>query len=427
MKSAASIQLDGNRALLYISGPHFMNHASASQCCISGETLSCPARAWSYGMRLWLSSGLIVVGLAFGQGCAALRNDSAATAAFPKPVKTQDALSVAEIVDLHNKNAQAIESFEASPTIAQREGKLVGAATGRMAVERPRNFRLKLKLGVSEGADIGSNDDMFWVWRKDTRDRKIYAAHYDSSGSAGNVLTFQPEWVIEALGLREISPDEEGEITTQKAKDPAFTVLVHKRYDGDGKRYRKLTVVDAKTGKIREHLFYASEDSKSLLARAVTTDYKQVLGADEGSVELPGKIKIEYYAPGQDPIALDVNLGEVHARRFADVDRVQYFTMPKKPGYEVVWMNKSLPEKASTDRPTRSSIRLRDPEKLDPSESTSSRGAAAGGFVSANPTMMRDSEVEPTAVPNDSGSTASADPTQAPAKTRRWSWLRGGN
>ena len=37
-------------------------------------------------------------------------------------------------------------------------------ADGKLALERPRNFKLELMSAADEEADIGSNDEEFWFW-----------------------------------------------------------------------------------------------------------------------------------------------------------------------------------------------------------------------------------------------------------------------
>lgn len=341
-------------------------------------------------------------------GCASL--DRSGTAQ-PPPIaaKPAQAITLAEIIDQHNANAQATTGFRAKPSITVRGVPQVVAATGVMAVERPRNFRLKLRAGVNqEVADIGSNDEMFWVWLRDRKDRKVYAAHYDASGSAGNVLAFQPDWVIEALGLREIPPEEEANITSQRSQDAATLTLVHHRYDADGAPTRKETIVNAETGRVLRHRFYRSDNPKTLLAQATVSEYKRFPASSSSSetVSLPTRIKIDWYQPGSNPIVLEVTLGEPDPGRLDRTEQLSLFEMPRKPGYEVVWMNEA-PRLEPTSRSRArgsapASVRLGEPEGL--SDASSARLDADTVSASADP---------------------SADPRFGPAPRRRSTWFGG--
>ena len=71
------------------------------------------------------------------------------------------ALDVDEFVVEHNRNADLIRTLEAKPTIGVSGRMMKGRADGKLAMERPRNFKLEL-LGVrATEADIGSNDEEF--------------------------------------------------------------------------------------------------------------------------------------------------------------------------------------------------------------------------------------------------------------------------
>ena len=77
-----------------------------------------------------------------------------------------------------------------------------------MALERPRNFRLQLTHFNDSKADIGSNDEEFWFWVLNPKDRSIYWCNYDDLESSSLAVTYQPDWIIDALGLKPISPEE---------------------------------------------------------------------------------------------------------------------------------------------------------------------------------------------------------------------------
>src|ERR1700722_429172 len=80
--------------------------------------------------------------------------------------------------------------------------------SGQIAVERPRNFRLTAGiLGMDEEADFGSNTDSFWFWvkRANARVERSYvsqARHEDVANSQMlSQIPFQPDWLMEALGV----------------------------------------------------------------------------------------------------------------------------------------------------------------------------------------------------------------------------------
>ena len=82
---------------------------------------------------------------------------------------------------------------------------------------RPRNFKLELisHMGQTK-ADIGSNDEEFWFWVQNDDDRSIYWCNYDDLESSALAVTYQPDWIMEALGLKPITPEEAASIRFRK-------------------------------------------------------------------------------------------------------------------------------------------------------------------------------------------------------------------
>src|SRR5262249_34892287 len=105
------------------------------------------------GRRFWLAIALAVGSV----GCRAAGTGTLSL--HPRPLLQPGALDVEAFIVEHNRNAERIQSLEAKPSIklASRLNKL--PMEGRMALERPRNFRLELSSFGNSKADIGSNDD----------------------------------------------------------------------------------------------------------------------------------------------------------------------------------------------------------------------------------------------------------------------------
>ena len=56
-------------------------------------------------------------------------------------------------------------------------------------------------------ADIGSNEEEFWFWVHND-EKRIYWCNYDELESSSLGVTYQPDWIIGALGLKPITPEE---------------------------------------------------------------------------------------------------------------------------------------------------------------------------------------------------------------------------
>ncbi len=95
-----------------------------------------------------------------------------------------------------------------------------GGVDGRLALERPRNFKLELYHSMSTIADIGSNDERFWFWFQNKKDKSVYYCDYTDLSSTSLAVTYQPDWIVEAMGLKAITPDEAAQIKTRPVASP---------------------------------------------------------------------------------------------------------------------------------------------------------------------------------------------------------------
>ena len=159
-------------------------------------------------------------------------------------------------------------------------------------------------------ADIGSNDKGFWFWTRPGpgQPKEIFVCDYDATGKSPLEGPLQPDWIIESLGLREITEDEAAGITIEPTNSPnGDTVALAQSFrGGSGATYKKVTLVDKSSGLVRENRLYRiDKDRKTPLATAVVSDSQRVsLPADEAkapdapcSVVLPSKVKLAWYTP----------------------------------------------------------------------------------------------------------------------------------
>ena len=375
--------------------------------------------------------------LLLGAGCRAL---GVSDLSRPEPIPPRTAVAVNEVVARINRNAAQVTSLEAQPRVAMRSDSNRGASLqGRMALERPRNFRMVLEGGLSKEADVGSNDQWFWVWTRRSKEKDIYVGEYDAGGNLPPELIFQPDWIVEALGLRPIPDGERAKITLAKAPDPNLEILVHQRADGSGRPVLKKTVVDRTTGEAREHVFYAP-DRQTIIARAETTDYRRVKApgaADSAEVGalIPHRIRLVAMPPGQESFEIEMRMAEVRLNSpFDDARRTAIFAVPDMPGYKVVNLNERIQDGARADarngsrtnprttiRETRpapdsgtrvelgspvpvgvddSARRDGDPAPLAPDlpSGSSPPGAIATGLAPRHPQPKADDEVDPSAL-----------------------------
>ncbi|GAC1467861.1 MAG: hypothetical protein NVSMB9_09920 [Isosphaeraceae bacterium] len=243
--------------------------------------------------------------------------------------------SAADLLVEHNRNAERVQSIVAKPsiTVAQRRSSV--GVSGKLAMERPRNFKLVLSGPIHDVADIGSNDQEFWFWVKDSQEKAVYYCNYDESGESPLSAGLQPDWIVESLGLRVIPDEELSRIKVSPGPEPGTLLLTQRQTNPQGGTLLKETILSASTHRILKHRLFSS-DRKTLLANATVKEYQDypVSFGDDPSTEkvyLPRKLRLEW---GQEKLALDVVLSGVKINTKFDAARRQdLFVEPVIDGF----------------------------------------------------------------------------------------------
>ena len=270
--------------------------------------------------------GLLAIPMLAGCHAAGMNN----LATRPEPVLPKVSLSANEAIQRHNINASRVQALEARPRIKVTSPGLTAGVDGRMALERPRNFKLEMfSPAHATVADIGSNDDEFWFWaRGDKRDNAVYVCNYEDLGKTPISAAFQPDWVVEAMGLKSISREEASKITSKDGDATGTIELISNRRSPSGEVLTKTTIIDH-SGRVREHRL--SQGNKTL-AHASVSDYATFNDPNKPGepVYLPSKFRLEWI-PEQ--LTLDVTLLNVKLNQpVTDDQRQARFAEPRPSG-----------------------------------------------------------------------------------------------
>jgi hypothetical protein len=233
-----------------------------------------------------------------------------------------------EIVAHLNANAARVRSWRATNATIRARGSPL-KVNAQIAVEAPRNFRLVVipPIGGPE-VDLGSNEDRFWFWTRRDAEQAIYLACHDAqpSSDARFAIPFQPDWVMEALGVVEF---DAAAIEFDQPEGSRMIRLAQRRTTPEGQRVTKVTMVDRCHGLVREHALYDARGQ--LIARAQLSGHVR----DRASqAVLPSAIDFEW---PRAQMAMTISLGaiEVNPRAFSS----RTFTVPHYTGYRVQWLS----------------------------------------------------------------------------------------
>lgn len=315
-------------------------------------------------------------------GCRTIGNEPIAR---PRPPEAQAraAFDVDEFVAEHNQNADRIRSLEARPSIAAAMGppgkrNNEGHVDGRLALERPRNFKLELYNIKSPVADIGSNDERSWFWAQNSKDKSVYVCDHAELSTTALAATYQPDWIVESMGLRPIAPDEAARIKVRPGPEPATTALILPTIGTGAQAYSRVMIVSNLTRKVQEYRVI-SPDGKILIAQAVIKKYQDLPTSKTGRAasgvselcSVPENIVLDWK---KEQLTLDVTLKRVEVNQFDPSRRSALFVEPSPPGYARVDVAE-LARQRQTDGSTavretipapepRNRVRLRPPEEL---------------------------------------------------------------
>jgi hypothetical protein len=205
-----------------------------------------------------------------------------------------------------NSNAERIQSLRVDDldmTIAH--GFQHTGLRGTMVTEKAHNFRLGAKVLASPVVDLGSNDHEFWYWiSKADPPYQVYCSYQDlREGKAGRMpIPFQPEWVMEALGLGPYGPADKYTLE----HDPQTLKLVEKTTSPQGTPVRKVIVfkrapVQVPRPQVTDYLLLDEATNKEICAAHISE-----VQVDKGTgAVIPRRIELRWPA---EKLRLDMRL-----------------------------------------------------------------------------------------------------------------------
>jgi len=284
-------------------------------------------------------------------GMAGCRTAGLAPSARPKPPVVPEprlSFSVDKFIGAHNRNADKIESLTSKASIT---GTMVSPETGLpesvgvsgyLSMLRPRNFQLTLRTTMQSVADIGSNSDQFWFWLDNRNagkdDKHVFFCNYADLPSANLAGTYQPDWIIDALGLKPISPDEAATVRVSAGTKPDTTNLTFPA-SGKSSSYTRVIVVSDESLRLIEYRVF-DRDGKTQIGQATVDEknYSKIELKEEGeeaqsrpgTCYIPNQIKLEWK---REKLSLDIALKDLSVNRpFTDRMKAN-FVVPEHKGY----------------------------------------------------------------------------------------------
>jgi hypothetical protein len=234
-----------------------------------------------------------------------------------------------ELISHLNRNANRVHSWQSTEVEIGTAGVLFKMSAD-IAVQQPRNFRLRAGMATGNEADLGSNHERFWFWMRRSPDKYVLTSSHEHAGEVQKMMKFpfQPDWLMETLG---VIPLDETQFVMQAASEPAGVVrLVANRVSKSGEPVRRVILVDTCRGYIIAHELYDARNR--LIARAELNDYR--LDTNSGA-SLPHEINLDW---PQARLAMTMKIGEIDVN--PTVIPEQTWQIPHIRGYPILDLGK---------------------------------------------------------------------------------------
>src|SRR5436190_22772369 len=121
--------------------------------------------------------------------------------------------NAADLIDYLNRNGRLVQALDCSDLdldASQGSGlrKQEGGLRGWLVCQKPRDFRMGGKVLGKDAVDMGSNNQEFWYWISRAEPPYLFHCSYTdlNQGRARMPFPFQPEWIMEGLGMAEYGP-----------------------------------------------------------------------------------------------------------------------------------------------------------------------------------------------------------------------------
>jgi hypothetical protein len=197
-----------------------------------------------------------------------------------------------ELVTVLNDNAHKVQSVGVRYLdIDCAQGAQSVGLRGWMYCQKPKSFRMTAELAGNTEVDIGSNDQEFWYWIRRNEPPYLFHCSHDefAKGRVNLQVPFQPEWIMEALGMAEYDPTKPYQVVANKNTIEMIEPAVLPQ----GQRVNKVTVFTrGQSGlQVTGHMLRDSQNKEICTATVVRSQQDAATGAT-----LPKVVELKWEA-----------------------------------------------------------------------------------------------------------------------------------
>ncbi len=236
------------------------------------------------------------------------------------------AATLEQVIEAVNRNNAQITSFSTPQAEIGMQG-MPGALKGPMAFERPKRFRFRGgTLVTGPEIDLGSNDELFWIWARRGPQPGVYFCRHDrfDHSPIRQMVPIEPDWLVEALGVGTFDPSlpHQGPYALKDGRLEVRTIR-----ETEAGPMTKVTIIDPQHGWIvGQYLF---DPQGQVVASSVAREHRV-----DPLTNLWIARRIDVHCPAVQ-FALRMDLGNVQINRLAGEPR-ELWSMPRYEDYPLV-------------------------------------------------------------------------------------------
>ena len=204
------------------------------------------------------------------------------------PVTLPETANLDQLTAAVNANTALVQSVSTTQATISLPG--FPAIPVSLALEPPLRFRLQARTALTGPlVDLGSNDELFWLWIRQNQPPAMYYCRHDqfAMSAARQLMPVEPQWIVEAMGLARFDPPDQpqGPIPVGSGRVQIRTI----RHSSVGD-LSKVTVVDPARGIVLEQNLYDPASGRLIAAARTSAQRRDPIS---GAI-LPRHIEIEY-------------------------------------------------------------------------------------------------------------------------------------
>jgi hypothetical protein len=268
-----------------------------------------------------------------------------ASAGPPAPQVLPEAATREQIIAAVNANSSRVRSITATnASITIPDTMNLPILTANIAAERPNRVRITAGTAITgQEMDLGSNDQMFWMWVRRNQPPAAYFCRHDQFANSAirQMMPVEPKWLLSAIGMSDIDP---ATVVDGPLPRSDGTVEIRSVMPSVSGNLQRVTVIDARRAWVVEQHVY-DPSGRTLLASAVAEAH-QYYPAEQ--VSLPQRISLRLPTAGT---ALKIDMGTVQINQLSG-DPAQLWAMPAFEGFQKYDLGGAVPNTQLPGRPT---------------------------------------------------------------------------